>query len=262
RTDSHWEVRIMTRLLLSGLRDSSDRRLSRRHGVRRGSFVPRLDPLEDRTLLSTYTVSNLADSGDGSLRQAVLDANANQDDDQIVFAAGLQGTIALTSGQLTITDVNLTITGPGASQIAVSGSDASRVFNIPAGVTAEIDGLTITHGMAGNGGGINNAGHLTLVGCTLCHNQARGAPRSPAPGGGGLNLGTLTIADSTFSANLVVGGLGASNAGQGGGLAGFGGTLTVSHGMFSDNRAIGGAGAPGVAGDNGAGGGLWNGGGS
>jgi hypothetical protein len=75
--------------------------------------VPRLCVLEDRTLLNTYTVTNLADSGPGSLRQAVLDANGHHDTDQIVFAAGLHGTIALTSGELNVTDNNLTIIGPG-----------------------------------------------------------------------------------------------------------------------------------------------------
>jgi hypothetical protein len=59
--------------------------------------------LEDRSLLSTFTVTNLFDSGPGSLRQAVLSANAHPGADVIDFAHGLHGTIALTSGQLSIT---------------------------------------------------------------------------------------------------------------------------------------------------------------
>src|SRR5262249_40823945 len=189
QTTSNWEIRIMTRSLFSWLRPSYCRNLGRR-ADRRRPFVPRLLVLEDRTLPSTFMVSNLADSGAGSLRQAVLDANANHDTDQIVFAPSLQGTIALSSGELNITEDNLTITGPGARRLAVSGSDHSRVFSVAAGVTAEIDGLTITHGMAGNGGGINNAGGLSLVGCTVSDNQALGAPGSPARGGGVYNTGT------------------------------------------------------------------------
>src|SRR5262249_2851895 len=155
QTDSRWEVRLMTRSLLSWLRGSG--RKPARQPARRRSFVPRLLVFEDRTLLSTFLVSNLADSGDGSLRQAVLDANANPGANKITFASGLQGPIALTSGELDITNA-LTIVGPGADQLAVSGSDTSRVFAIAAGVTAEIDALTITHGCALQGAGIDNAG--------------------------------------------------------------------------------------------------------
>src|SRR4029450_5944004 len=98
------------------------------------------ETLEDRRLLSfspatvpsPFTVLNLADSGAGSLRQAVLDANALAGADTIEFADGLQGTIAMTSGQLSITD-DLTIDGPAADQIAVSGSHQSRVFSISGG---------------------------------------------------------------------------------------------------------------------------------
>jgi hypothetical protein len=71
---------------------------------RGGTFGPQLEALEDRTVPSTFTVLNLADSGEGSLRQAVLDANALSGADNIAFANGLSGTIALTSGQLAITD--------------------------------------------------------------------------------------------------------------------------------------------------------------
>ena len=76
----------------------------------RRTFVPTFDILEDRTVPSTFTVSNLNDSGAGSLRQAVLDANAHAGADQIAFASGLRGTITLTTGQLTITD-SVTIDG-------------------------------------------------------------------------------------------------------------------------------------------------------
>ena len=64
-------------------------------------FVPRLEQLEDRTVLSTLTVTNPGDSGDGSLRGMIAVA---QSGDQIVYDTGLKGqTISLTSGQLAIT---------------------------------------------------------------------------------------------------------------------------------------------------------------
>src|SRR5262249_58470227 len=121
---------------------------------------PRLgiEILEDRTLPSTFTVLNFLDSGPGSLRQAILDANAQPGADLIRFApAARDGTIALASSGLSITD-DLTIDGPGANRLTVSGNDASRVFRIGSGVSVDIHDLTIAHGRADNSAGIWNAG--------------------------------------------------------------------------------------------------------
>ena len=74
---------------------------------------------------ATYTVTSLADSGAGSLRQAIADANANPGADTIVLS--VTGAITLTSGVLAITD-SLTIQGPGAGRLAVDGNGISRVF--------------------------------------------------------------------------------------------------------------------------------------
>src|SRR5690349_12036007 len=84
----------------------------RRAPKRRRNPGPRLEVLEDLTLPSSFTVANLDDGGDGSLRQAVQQANDNPGSDEIVFGPRLTGTITLTSGPLTITD-DVTITGRG-----------------------------------------------------------------------------------------------------------------------------------------------------
>src|SRR5262245_2576272 len=148
---------------------------------------PSLEALGDRIVPSTFTVRNLADNGPESLRQAILDANALPGADAIAFAPGLSGTIALTSGQLNITDA-LAIDGPGAGVLAVSGYDASRVFRIGSGVTVAIDDLTVTHGRADNGGGIWNAGgNLSLTRVIVSQNQALGTPGNQAQGGGVFN---------------------------------------------------------------------------
>src|SRR5262245_65680404 len=108
---------------------------------------PRLhvELLEDRWMPSTFLVENPADSGAGSLRQAILDANANPGADVIDFApAARNGAITFTSGQVSITD-DLTIDGPGAERLAVSGNDVSRVFQIGRGRAGDIDDLTISH---------------------------------------------------------------------------------------------------------------------
>src|SRR5262249_30506086 len=66
----------------------------------------RFDPLEVRIVPTTYVVTTTSDSGAGSLRQAILDANANAGADTINFGigAGGQQTIAPLSALPTITD--------------------------------------------------------------------------------------------------------------------------------------------------------------
>ena len=133
-------------------RSSRRRPQTQRQPVRLGrSFVPRLEPLEDRTVLSTLTVANPADSGDGSLRAAIALA---QSGDQIVFDTSLKGqTITVASGPLAIAQ-SIDIEGPGADKLAISGNHASRIFAISGGVAVTIAGLTITEGMfIGNDGG-------------------------------------------------------------------------------------------------------------
>lgn len=70
-----------------------------------------------------HYVTNTDDSGPGSLRQALADAN---DGDTINFAVA--GTIGLTSGELLV-DKSITISGPGAENLAVNGNAKSRVFH-------------------------------------------------------------------------------------------------------------------------------------
>src|SRR6266849_5575211 len=82
----------------------------------------------------TITVVNTNDSGPGSLRQALADAN---DGDTINFDSSLTGTITLTSGELLVND-SITISGPGANTLAVNGNAASRVFHIASGKTVTI----------------------------------------------------------------------------------------------------------------------------
>src|SRR5262245_52208168 len=52
----------------------------------RPRFRPRLEAVEDRNLLSGFLVDTIADSGPGSLRQAIVDANATPGPSTIVFA--------------------------------------------------------------------------------------------------------------------------------------------------------------------------------
>jgi hypothetical protein len=98
---------------------------------------------------ATFTVTNSSDSagvGSGSLRRAILDANAAAGPDVIVFAARLVGqTLTLTGGELDITD-DLTINGPGATRLTVNGSGRD-IFRIRVSrIAVVLDGLTLENG--------------------------------------------------------------------------------------------------------------------
>jgi fibronectin-binding autotransporter adhesin len=224
---------------------------------------------------ATHVVTTLADNGLGSLRQAIADALPG---DTIVFATN--GTIRLTSGELFL-DKSLDLVGPGAAQLAVSGNFVSRVFNISAGVTCSISGLTIrdgrtadgTNGLPGaspgsagaSGGGLLNLGTLTLDACSVTANLTgrggnggRGANGTNDPlwgrsggtggsggaggaGGGMYNAGTLTLSNCVFSGNST------GNGGDGG-YGGYGGTAAPisGHGGPGGNGGAGGLGGSGA----------------
>ena len=179
-------------------------------------------------LAAEIHVTSLADSGVGSLRQAI---NVTAlPGDTIVF--DVTGTITLTFGELVI-DKNLTISGPGAESLAISGNLASRVFRITGGSTVAISGVTIQDGKIivnvfpdNEGGGIfiEIGGTLTLTNSTLSGNST-----FYGGGGGGIaNGGTLTVTNSTVSGN--------SSYWGGGGIANYG-TLTLTNSTLSGNSA-------------------------
>jgi hypothetical protein len=194
--------------------------------------------LDDRAVPSVYHVTNVADSGPGSLRDAVAAANAHAGSDILVFDASLSGqVITLAGNEIQITD-DLKINGPGAGSLTVSGGGQSRVFEVDAPATVSISGLTITGGdgvadpsdtglNAGQGGGVLSFGSLTIKASTVSGN-------STIAGGGIFSyLGTLTIRDSSVSANSAFGGAGIDN---------FEGAVTISGSTLDDNFAPDGAG--------------------
>ena len=179
------------------------------------------------TLAATITVTNLNDSGPGSLRNAIASASSG---DIINFS--VMGTIILNSPLYINT--SLTISGPGASKLAISGSNSVQVFVISRGITVTISGVTIENGnvdYSSEGGGILNYGTLTVTNSTFSGNSAYYF------GGGGIfNFGMLTVTNSTFSSNRAL-------ANLGGGIANYiGATLTVTNSTFSGNNAYYGGG--------------------
>lgn len=217
-------------------------------------------------LAGTIIVTNTNDSGAGSLRDAIASASSG---DTINFNLTYPATITLTTGSLQI-PVDLTISGPGESNLAISGNNASKIFEIPSGVTIVITGLAMQDGYFGGlccedvysagGGAIENLGTLTLTGISISQS-------SGARGGGINNWGTLTVNDSLIANNTSCCGLAAGgiwNAGtmtvhkstfvgnegyyDGGGIFS-GGPTSVDGSTFLNNHA-----------DHGAGGGIYGGG--
>lgn len=182
----------------------------------------------------TITVTNTNDGGPGSLRQSLAIAN---DGDTIVFA--VTGTIGLTSGELLV-NTSVTISGPGAANLAVNGNAKTRVFHIGSGPTVTISGVTITNGNANNqptpdGGGIyNDHATLTLSNCIINTNSAF------RNGGGVHNAGaaTLTINSCVITGNMTGNdGGGICNDGTGGAAI-----MEINNCTISNNSATHGAG--------------------
>jgi len=167
-------------------------------------------------------VTNLNDSGAGSLRAAVSYANTQPSNDTITFT--VSGTITLTTGQLNVANSGtLTIQG---NSITVSGNNASRIFGVLPGGSLTLDGLIVTNGWAmGSGGAITNSGTLTLLNGSVTASHADGTP-----GGGGIfNLGALTITNTTFLNN---------SAFEGGAIYNeYSAQMTISGSTFQTNLA-------------------------
>ena len=188
---------------------------------------------------TTWGVIDNGDSGTGTLRWAVASASNG---DTIEFNLPTASVITLTSGEITI-GVNLTIAGPGADDLTISGNDSSRVFSISHSANVSINHITIANGRVTNnqGGGIINAGQLTIADCVLKGNTVAGSSGSIARIGGAIanaatNAGParLTVQRCLIEDN--------SSSGDGGGIGNFTlasttAELTVRDSTFTGNHA-------------------------
>ncbi len=167
------------------------------------------------------TVTNTKDSGPGSLRQAVADAN----DGDTIDATRVSGSIELNSGELLV-NKNVTINGPSAEKLSVENAGLSRVFEIASGEVVTISALAINSGHAVVGGGVYNAGILEVMDCSISGNEAGGLRENGL--GGGIyneNGATLTVINCAISGN---------GADQGGGIYN-GGSMQIASTTVSDN---------------------------
>ena len=187
------------------------------------------------------TVTTLADSGAGSLREAVLQANALGGAHTVTFAANLSGkTILLTGGELLLNST-LTIDAsalPGGIQI--NGNHASRIFEVVAG-TVKFSGLTLADGMTSpfdsdvetSGGAILNKGDLVVHRCIFTNNYAIRNGGALAAVGQIVGQSTL-VTESTFIGNRV-GKNGNGNAIANGVFDDLPCVMTVRHCTFTGN---------------------------
>jgi len=230
----------------------------------------------DITVTTLNDENGTCATGNGcSLREAIAEATPDQDID-----LGVTGTIILTNGELAI-NKNLTITGPGADSLTISGNDASRVISIASSKAVTITGVTIRDGNVSDdtGGGILNAGTLTLDNCIISDNTAPNVGGIIISAGGTLTLanctvsgntatnntggigneGILTLNNSTVSGNTAtnnIGGIGNigtltldnstvsgnTASGNGGGIGNYGGMVNISNSTLSGNTAGSGGG--------------------
>jgi CSLREA domain-containing protein len=157
---------------------------------------------------ATFTVTKVADTNDGtcdadcSLREAITAASNAVGNDTIAFASAVSGTITLINGELPIT-TNITLTGPGADLLTISGNNTSRIFNVGE-ANFSVSGLTLAKGahvtagyVLAEGGAIINYGNLTLRRCVLRDNFVQSSRH--ALGGAIYTLGM----DNGASLNLI-----------------------------------------------------------
>jgi predicted outer membrane repeat protein len=196
---------------------------------------------------TTYIVTNTNDSGIGSLRQAIINANNDPGIETILFdTTGIFGdatsdTITLTSGELSVSQAVI-IQGTGANKLTISGNNTSSIFNASASLS--IDGLKITGGKAANGGGINSSSSVTVSNSIFSGNTAT------TSGGAIYSTSSATVSNSTFfgnTANSNGGGIYSTNstvtdssifgniANLGGGI--YSTNATVSNSTLSGNTA-------------------------
>ena len=126
--------------------------------------------------VNSIEVANTNDNGPGSLREIIACVGSGA---TITFSNSISGsTILLTGGEIII-NKSITLAGPGALSLSVSGNNASRIFHVLAGSTLTIQGMTLKNAAAvTNGGAVWAEGNLTLQGAVLSNNFENGVEKS------------------------------------------------------------------------------------
>ncbi len=186
--------------------------------------------LEVNTL--TDTANNSCDATMCSLRTAIAFAVNDNEPTVIKFKRDMNGTIAL-NNSLVINSIDLSIIGPGADKITLSGQDLYRVLSVPIGTERfYLAGLTLSNGQTPNQE--NGAGILIESALETRLENIRVTENNAEDNGGGiyaLNAG-LTLINSEISYNSAV-----NNGGGIGITGGFGSDVTIINTTISHNQA-------------------------
>ncbi len=197
---------------------------------------------------ATFTVTNTNDSGAGSLRQAVLDADATAIADNIVFDASFNTprTITLlTTIQIstnTFLNDTLTITGAGANLLTINGNNATQLFRVFFGDTISFSGMTMTGGNGIRLGSVTNGGAIVSDGTLTLTNMVFTGNTSPISGGAVSNggSGVLNVVGCTFTNNTTTG-TGINGTG-GSAIHSRSGVVTINNSTFTGGTTLGGGG--------------------
>lgn len=213
---------------------------------------PMCEQLDERIVPANFRVTSLADSGVGTLRDALTTLNANPGEHHIYF--DVRGTITLQSALPDVT-TNIDIWGPGASNLTIERSTAAGTpqfalfTNATMGNDLYMWDLTLRGGNnSGFGGAITNWGCVELTRVVVANNTAAahgGAIYSGSGtmleldrctfsnnagiyGGAVYSMGTTIIEDCVFTGN---------NGFNGGAIYTFFGSLNIDDTTFSNNLA-------------------------
>ncbi len=200
---------------------------------------------------ATLTVTNTADGGNGSLRQAIIDATSNAAANTVTFsipttdpgfnAVTNRFTITLTSALPSIPLAPFSLSNTQPQAVTVRGNNTFRIFTFVNSAVVIFENFTISNGSSnapdltnGYGGGIymGNSSTLNLNNCVVTANTA-------TINGGGIymaNTSTAHLSKSTISNN-------SAPNGNGGGILIFdSGTLNIDSSTVSGNSSVNGGG--------------------
>jgi hypothetical protein len=202
--------------------------------------------LEDRIAPVVRTVTSLADTGLGTLRSQLTSALSG---DTINFDSSLTGGTITLASPINLTAItNVTITGPGASNLTVSGGGTTRILSFDLFSSATITGLTFANAHANDeanpvyGGAIQNSGHLVVSNCVFTNNVATSMAQTAEGGaiynglaggtGGGPMSNTLILNNDVFTNNHAddLGGAISDRV--------IAGSLTATNCVFNGNYAL------------------------